>query len=293
MPFFLPLGQQFPQLFVVDEPAGSGQSRHLFVVQPQDAGLFCLLIGQQTGSCILSASSVFLPGAFWQTWPAGLLAASSLLPPRRRPPEERPPALFSSSGVISLFICHAAFLQYPFCLCIFLSPPAGVCGFAAAAAFRPLFVRCVCNPPAPGRRLAGDSGCWQMPVRWFISSGENSPASGARDTLCACLARACHSSGKARPSRGEENCASFSGRLCREEVLVQDQQPQNALLRPGGANIFVPQLPLLGLQLGRRVQVPPQLLPAAPGRARRRKARWTSSFMASGVILAVSAARVV
>ena len=44
MPFFLPLGQQLPQLFLPHQPAGGGQRSHLLVVQTDDAGLFGLFI---------------------------------------------------------------------------------------------------------------------------------------------------------------------------------------------------------------------------------------------------------
>ena len=76
------------------------------------------------------------------------------------------------------------------------------------------------------------------------------------------------------PQRGKGTAQQWGGelllpqgRLLREQALVPDQQPQDALLRPGGADVVVSQLPLLGLELDRRVQVPPQLLPLLPGEA--------------------------
>ena len=57
-------------------------------------------------------------------------------------------------GHIFQILSHAAFLQYPFCLCIFLWPPAAGRQSRPPAASRPPSVRCVCSPPAPVVRFA-------------------------------------------------------------------------------------------------------------------------------------------
>ena len=44
MPFFLPRGQQLPQLFLAHQPAGGGEGSDLLIVQTDDTGLFGLFI---------------------------------------------------------------------------------------------------------------------------------------------------------------------------------------------------------------------------------------------------------
>ena len=119
---FLALGQQLPQLFIVDEPAGGGQGGHLLVVQADDAGLFGLLIGHDAGR-LLRLRRLFLGGLFGGLGGRLLLGGLFRLG-RVGGGQKRVCLLFQLLGSQFLFISHAAFLQYPFCLCIFLSPPA-------------------------------------------------------------------------------------------------------------------------------------------------------------------------
>ena len=151
---FLAAGQQFPQLLVAHQPAGGGQRRHLFVVQPQDAGLLGLFICQQTG-LILHGILRFLPGGL-SGRPGSRLPLRGLVSFRRVSGRQNGVRLsLELLGAHLILICHAAFLQYPFCLCIFLWPPAGDRLRRRPAAFRPPSVRCVCNPPAPAAHWTG------------------------------------------------------------------------------------------------------------------------------------------
>ncbi|MPM86512.1 hypothetical protein SDC9_133601 [bioreactor metagenome] len=45
----LSLIQQLPQLFIAGQPCGGGQCSHLLVIQPEDAGFLCLLVGHDGG----------------------------------------------------------------------------------------------------------------------------------------------------------------------------------------------------------------------------------------------------
>ena len=46
-----------------------------------------------------------------------------------------------------------------------------------------------------------------------------------------------------------------------EVVPVQQDDPQHPLLRPGGPQVLIPQLPVFGLKLPDGGQAPPLLLP--------------------------------
>ena len=54
------------------------------------------------------------------------------------------------------------------------------------------------------------------------------------------------------------------GRFVGEQLRVPVQQPQDPLLRPGGADVLVPQGPFLRLELGGGIQVFPQFRPLFP-----------------------------
>ena len=147
----LTAGQQFPQFFVVHQPGGCGQRSHLLVVQPEDAGLPGLLVRHDGGGLLGRLLPLFPGGLFGR--PCSRLPLRGLLR-RICGRQERVCLSLQLLGAQLKLICHAAFLQYPFCLCIFLWPPAAGRQSRPPAASRPPSVRCGCSPPAPVVRFA-------------------------------------------------------------------------------------------------------------------------------------------
>ena len=242
------------------------------------------------GGASWAVSSPFFRVVFWQL----LQPAPS---PRPSPgafcgrPEARLPVSSAPRGSTQTF-CHAAFLQYPF-LSLYFS----VAASSGSAVLTPgPLVRLLLYDAYVIRqrlfrvlqrfRLLADAGRW---IHLLLGEELRSKPPG-RD---ASGRLGLPEQGEGTAQQGGGELLLPQGRLLREQALVPESAAAGC---PSSARaermLSYRRLPLLGLELGRRIQVPPQLRPFLLGE-RRLKARWTSSLMASGVILAVSAARVV